>query len=620
MGAGDPDGAAVWHLARDRKQYGPYQFAILAEGARKGVIARDDLIWRPGWESWQPADSVAELFAPIESSALTPHPIRPEESSAATAAEIGADIEERAPAAGKAVPQKPARNYLVRHWRGELSLPVSYWLNGFLVLLAATAAGVAFSSFIEGNQVAAGAPMASALVGFIIVIVLLSSWQLVGIWRSATRYSAGGKKFWGAAAKVIVLLGIVRSATDLGSMYVPIISEHVKIAMGDPRMGENRFRLLRDGTELEFIGGIKTGTAKELERMLGAAAQVRVLHLNSFGGRISEADLMAGEVRRRRLITYVSDRCESACTHIFLAGRERWIGERGKIGFHQPNIPGLEAKVAADLVAKERKDLLSMGLPGEFVAKALSTPSDKIWRPTTDELLAARVISGISDGSRFASSGRTASMSAAELEAGFLKVPVLAALKRAEPRVFDDLIARWKDGYSKGIPEEEITASSRTLIADVVRRRLPFAPDEKLTEWVDILVGYMDNLKSTDPESCVALEDESKGARLRSNLSKLFPEISSRELSLKQAIIESDVTGGRSIPTSEQIQPYLDKVYGKLAKRSELRLGLFEKETLDAAEYRPFCELTLAFYQELRRLPKNESGAILRNIYADASK
>jgi hypothetical protein len=62
MGAGDPDGVAVWHLARDRKQYGPYQFAILADGARKGVVARDDLIWRPGWEEWQSADSVAGLF------------------------------------------------------------------------------------------------------------------------------------------------------------------------------------------------------------------------------------------------------------------------------------------------------------------------------------------------------------------------------------------------------------------------------------------------------------------------------------------------------------------------------------------------------------------------------
>src|SRR5262249_24244062 len=209
-----------------------------------------------------------------------------------------------------------------------------------------------------------------------------------------------------------------------------------------------------------------------------------------------------------------------------------------------------------ELVEQERRDLLSMGLPKDFVTKALITPSDQIWRPTSDELLTARVISGISDPSRFASSGRVASLSAAELEEAVVKVPVFAALRRAEPQTFGELIAHWKDGYSKGVPEEEITAHARALVADVVRRRLPFASDEKLTEWVDILVGYMDNLKSTDPESCVALEDESKGARLKSNLAKLYPEISSKELSLKQAIIEADVTGGRSLPPHHHSPPY----------------------------------------------------------------
>jgi hypothetical protein len=625
MGAGEQDVRAIWHLARDGKQYGPYQFEVLAQAVSKGVITRDDVIWRPGFETWQRADSVAGLFAPIGSITTAAPGIQAKdvrvEPAAAGAVEASTARKDLAPAAPTTAEKPKSRaNYLARHWRGELSLPVSYWLNGLLVLLAATAAGLTFSSFVQSSQVTAGAPMAAALTCFTIVIVLLSTWQMVGIWRSATRYSASGKAFWGTAAKIVVVLGAIRSVVDLGGMSFPIITEHMSIAMGDPRMGEHKFRLLRDGTELEFVGGIKTGTAKEFERMLDAASQVRVVHLNSFGGRLSEADLMASEVRKRRLITYVSDRCESACTHVFLAGRERWIGERGKIGFHQPNIPGLEANVASELVEKERKDLLSMGLPSDFVTKALSTPSDKIWRPTSDELLAARVISGISDASRFASSGRVASLSAAELEEAVVKVPVFAALRRAEPQAFGELIARWKDGYSKGLPEEEITAQARALVADVVRRRLPFAPDEKLAEWVDILIGYMDNLKLTDPESCVALEDESKGARLKSNLTKLYPEISSRELSLKQAIIEADVTGGRSVPTSQQVQPYLEKVYDKLARRSDLRLALFDKDTLDVTEFRPFCELALAFYQELRHLPKNESSAVLRTLYADASK
>jgi|ERR1700704_1010525 len=67
---------------------------------------------------------------------------------------------------------------------------------------------------------------------------------------------------------------------------------------GDEGLGENRFRLLRNGTELEYSGGIKTGMAKEFARMLDAASQVRVLHLNGVGGRIAEADLMAAAIRK----------------------------------------------------------------------------------------------------------------------------------------------------------------------------------------------------------------------------------------------------------------------------------------------------------------------------------
>ena len=181
-------------------------------------------------------------------------------------------------------------------------------------------------------------------------------------------------------------------------------------------MGESRFRLLQNGTELEYSGGIKIGAAKEFERMLDAAPQVRVLHLNSFGGRVVEADLIAAMVRKRNLTTYVPEQCQSACTHVFLAGRERWLGEHGIIGFHQPSLPGIDKETAAGIVEKERRYLASMGLPNDFISKALATPRNKMWNPTKSELLAARVISGISDGSRFAVSGAVASVPAAELE------------------------------------------------------------------------------------------------------------------------------------------------------------------------------------------------------------
>jgi len=55
-------------------------------------------------------------------------------------------MQERTEVAPKAARK---RNYFVRHWRGELSLPVSYWLNGLIVVILTVALTVAFSEAIE---------------------------------------------------------------------------------------------------------------------------------------------------------------------------------------------------------------------------------------------------------------------------------------------------------------------------------------------------------------------------------------------------------------------------------------------------------------------------------------
>jgi hypothetical protein len=608
MGAGRQQDSDHWYLARGGEQFGPYPFSLLIEAIQKKIIGKDDLVWRAGWNSWRPAHSVPGLVTRRE--------------LASPRLELPTLNKSDIPAATKRVPQAEGqkRNYFVRHWRGDLSLPVSYWINGFLVSLAAYIVVFGFTVLIESAKLQAGAPIALALTCSLIVVLVLSAWQLVGIWRSASRHSVKGKRFWPGAAKAMVIITILKSFVDLGNTFFPIFAEHIHIAMGDQRFGESRFRLLRNGTELEFAGGINIGTAREFERMLDAATEVRVLHLNSPGGRVAEADLMAAEVRNRRLITYVSERCESACIHVFLAGHERWISERGKLGFHQPSFSGLGQEDLARLVEQERRDLISMGLPTEFVSKALETPSNEMWRPSHEELIAARVISGVSDRSRFAASGYLASLSTSDLEQVLLKNPLYAALKRAEPKTFEGITAQLMAGYRRGDSEEEIILRARSIISKTAMQRLPHAADANILQSADILIGYMAGLKSVDPESCVALEDPSRGARLKSDLQKQFPAIASKELTLLQTLIESESHASRSLPTDQQVDAYLDKVRSKLESRPGLQLAVLDKDQLMPGDYKPYCEAALAFYEEIRRLPTREASAVLRNIYAEAGR
>src|SRR6185369_4332370 len=103
----------------------------------------------------------------------------------------------------------------------------------------------------------------------------------------------------------------------------PQTVEFWNILCGDKQIPPYRIQVLPVGTELEFSGGIRAGAASELERALHVNPKVKVLRINSVGGRIHEATRMARLVRERGLDTYTSDYCLSAATLVFIAGQQR---------------------------------------------------------------------------------------------------------------------------------------------------------------------------------------------------------------------------------------------------------------------------------------------------------
>src|SRR5208282_328439 len=92
-------------------------------------------------------------------------------------------------------PKSQARNYLLRHWRGECSLAVSYWVNGWLavvpIAVVAMLVGVASKESRQPWLYLAGLLLTWSLV------VLAVIWQSVGTWRSAARARLlRGRRFW----------------------------------------------------------------------------------------------------------------------------------------------------------------------------------------------------------------------------------------------------------------------------------------------------------------------------------------------------------------------------------------------------------------------------------------
>jgi hypothetical protein len=94
----------------------------------------------------------------------------------------------------------------------------------------------------------------------------------------------------GGLAQIAVILGIVRLLPTLINEAIPQITEVTKIALlGDPDTPVYQMRLMRDGTEIEITGGLKYGLSDDFRHVIATAPRLRVVHLNSIGGRIGEA-------------------------------------------------------------------------------------------------------------------------------------------------------------------------------------------------------------------------------------------------------------------------------------------------------------------------------------------
>ena len=173
-----------------------------------------------------------------------------------------------------------------------------------------------------------------------------------------------------------------------------------------------------DGRAVYIVGAIMEDSFLKFDALLQTAPQVKTVVLASPGGLTIEARLIAALVRKRGLSTYVASYCASACTQVFVSGRERVLGQGAELGFHQAIGVDERGRTTAVAAVTGRKltqlsvfgvggnDTLrlayeSAGIAHDFIARALARKHDDMWLPTPAELSAAHVISRQVAGAEF---------------------------------------------------------------------------------------------------------------------------------------------------------------------------------------------------------------------------
>lgn len=509
-------------------------------------------------------------------------------------------------------PERRAGNFFDRYWRGEVPLPVA---SGLAVILAVvgfflSVAGRYIHGLVDLHPVAM---LVVALLPFPLLVLFLIL-QVVGLWRSGSRYgregrsgsrflgSLAGKALAGLCILWVGYLAAVRTGPQLVQFY------HTAF-LDDLRLPDGEFTLLAGGKELSFQGGIKYGAAEELASALEAAPDVRVLHLYSPGGRLRDALKLAQLVKERRLETYVSNECLSACTIVFAAGEKRWLADAAALGFHGVALPDMTEREKRASNEEWAAIYRSFGVEPSFIDKALASPSDNMWFPTFDELMTAKLVTGIDHGENFQSTGHEAVPTLAEVAEHMRRNDsVIDTLDQVAPALARRIYVRMRKGLVAGEPSEQTLSDIEIWVEELIRKATPTADDQAIIELAPLLAdryqAVLDELGATECFSYM------EGGHLPKNV--LTEELESRTVAVYQKILRSATE--RPAPDPALVDAALTKLAELMTDEWVLVLRKPPSE-LSTDEHEPYCQSKIALFRGIARLPPDEASAIMRHVF-----
>ncbi len=563
----------------------------------------------------QPITNMQANISRVEELIQTEEPPPPEERT---------PIREHAPQAAGAPAAKPSRsyNFIAKHWRGEYSLGISYWLFGFLVAIFIIMMDIALSHFSDAMNLNTQNQGFLILV-YYIVTIMAAVWQIVGVLRSASAHvSRGGKYSWAVTAQVLVCLGAFQLFVSFIVNGVPLIREGFDMVRGADNIPPYSLRLLRNNTELEVSGGMPIGTTDAVRNMLDSLPAVRVIHLNSVGGRIVEANKLAGLISQHQLITYTSTSCSSACALAFLAGRERYIGEHGRIGLHSASVNGARGDDELDVNASFRQGLSRVGATPQFVAKATTTSPQDMWFPTNEELKQQNIITSVVDSRYFGLSGVADWRDANVIEQSLLKTPVYEALSIYDASNYAKLRKVVVEGVQSGRSMSDIQMDVQTLFTgSIVPNYLVHAPDLPLLRYWRSQIAEVRFLGKTNPAHCVTflgVDNKTPILKLMENVPK---DLTSEDLAALTEVIKQTA----SAPEKPQPFSSYDKDFEKV-----LRLMMAKDQHLVEVMVNPekfsndpaaTCNSLILLYETILSMSDSKKSAgILRSMIQESKR
>jgi hypothetical protein len=415
----------------------------------------------------------------------------------------------------------------------------------------------------------------------------------------------------GLCAKgLVALLLFVPPGTALGDPPPPA---KAAVPAGATGLPPYVVRVLRQGTEIELSGTILYGIAENLHRALNANPAVKVLHLNSPGGEMSEARSMVAMVRQRGLTTVADTFCMSACTLVFLAGRERYLAPGAKLGFHRPMALDMSPDETNAIEQGNRDFMLSLGIPAAFVDRVYSTPSSSIWIPSAAELKTANVITGVT--ARFP-------ITLARYDTDYtitseFTVRSLELIRRADPEGYKGLHQRLFEAMRSGRSDAEIWQILDAELSRQLRRFLSHASDKLVVEYFQVLAGSLAEMSAQSADDCFFAMHPQKAPEDFKFSHYIARATSQRIIDVTLRILSDGIERRAPIPTEGEIAAAALTFLEQMRSAYPGNLDALSRTDSPDADHAAICKAQIDMVTTALALPEGQRGPLLRFIFAD---
>lgn len=287
---------------------------------------------------------------------------------------------------------RPRIGYLRQHWRGDLPLAAAVIVSAALVW--GSVQGIAFAS----RQVPiTDYPIASSLLWLLEVIVLITGalWWGMGVQRSAIdSVDHGGSMLVAALTGVVGLGAFVWVAAFWFQSARYVMPEVWATLIGSSPAAS--VQLDARSNQISVQGGLEFGSTRAVREALDANANVRVVRLDSRGGRVAEGLALGTLLRDRGVDTFVTGECSSACVTAFAGGTRRIVGPNPRIGLHSAGGAGFSGETIASANRRSDEFIAARGVDTGVLEKGAAVANDQIWFPPLQLLLSSGLATELS--------------------------------------------------------------------------------------------------------------------------------------------------------------------------------------------------------------------------------